>query len=34
MLVLKEVQEQLGIRVLEKTFMDKHVGYKVYLLNG
>jgi hypothetical protein len=34
MLVLKGVQEQLGIGFLEKTFVDKHVGYKVYLLHG
>jgi hypothetical protein len=27
MLVLKEVQEQLGIGFLEKTCEDKHVGY-------
>jgi hypothetical protein len=27
MLVLKGVQEQLGIGFLEKTCVDKHVGY-------
>ena len=33
-LVLKGVQEQLGIEFLEKTCEDKHVGYKVYLFHG
>jgi hypothetical protein len=32
MLVLKEVQEQLGIDFLEKTCVDKHVGYMFIFL--
>jgi hypothetical protein len=34
MLVLKGVQEQLGIGFMEKMCVGKHVGCKVYLHHG